>query len=280
MAAFDALTDEQTAHLRERIAAHGLGAAEELIVQSARRCVRLFTTGPDEGSVIGVSRYGGVPDLPPGLDWPADEEGLLYTFLVQIALAEVPTGMCGPLPASGMLYLFLGFDANSGNVPVRVLYADADRATLVRPPTPPDEAFAVEEDTGLTPFRFRLRESIDLSWSSPASDGIIGLLEEHTEGDASDAYAELTEGWTETNPDETPAGKLFGLPNWLVGGPDGATAAEPTGDGPGRRLLFTLSSHREVGTCFWDAGYLQVFVGSAALERCEFGDARAEIETL
>ena len=59
---------------------------------------------------IGHSKVGGDPDLPPGVAWPADEQGRAGFFL-QIALADLPVAPWNPLPASGMCYLFCHDDS-------------------------------------------------------------------------------------------------------------------------------------------------------------------------
>lgn len=74
-----------------------------------RRAVLLRRTGlPVPGSHDARSFIGGLPRLPPHLEWPGGgttEEPSAWTFAAQIDLAEVPL-TDSPLPRSGTLYFF------------------------------------------------------------------------------------------------------------------------------------------------------------------------------
>lgn len=59
-----------------------------------------------EKLAIGASRFGGVPDLPPGVAWPA-RDGVPMEFIAQIRLADVAAaGADERLPAQGNLLFF------------------------------------------------------------------------------------------------------------------------------------------------------------------------------
>lgn len=63
---------------------------------------------------VGRSKFGGHPDLPPGLEWP-ERRGERLAFLAQINLAELADlNHCGDLPDAGMLYFFWDADACPG----------------------------------------------------------------------------------------------------------------------------------------------------------------------
>jgi Domain of unknown function (DUF1963)/BRCA1 C Terminus (BRCT) domain len=73
----------------------------------------------------GMSRLGGVPDLPPGTAWP-EALGESLVFLGQIALEEAaPFDVHGQLPGDGLLSLFFETPLDADGVPtpsIRVLY--------------------------------------------------------------------------------------------------------------------------------------------------------------
>lgn len=107
----------------------------------------------------GFHRLGGLPSLPPGLDWP-EWRGRPLAFLLQLDLATLPRVPGLPeLPASGLLWWFYdaqqstwGFDPEDRGS-WRVLYAaDATPADCAPAPPPeglvPDELF---EPVGLRP---------------------------------------------------------------------------------------------------------------------------------
>lgn len=80
------------------------------------------------------SFFGGLPKLPPQLEWPtaivtanATPEIVALTFVAQIDLTEVPGSGWSPLPKRGTLYFFCSsVFVGEGRPPCRVLYSPAD----------------------------------------------------------------------------------------------------------------------------------------------------------
>jgi hypothetical protein len=78
---------------------------------------------------IGASKTGGAPDLPIGVQHPADENGLFPTFYAQLNLRELAP-LQSWLPRRGMLYFYVGdFRDGSGAI---VKYIDCDVTDLQR----------------------------------------------------------------------------------------------------------------------------------------------------
>jgi uncharacterized protein YwqG len=79
------------------------------------------------------SFFGGLPRLPPELEWPTAEvranetlETVALTFVAQIDLVEVPGSGWSPLPNRGTLYFFCSsVFVGEGRPPCRVLYGTA-----------------------------------------------------------------------------------------------------------------------------------------------------------
>jgi len=73
----------------------------------AQPSIRLFTTSAKEGSLAkGASKLGGMPDLPPGFEWPQWKK-LPQSFIAQIRLEDVqPYDVDKVLPPHGMLWFF------------------------------------------------------------------------------------------------------------------------------------------------------------------------------
>ncbi|MBR0699120.1 DUF1963 domain-containing protein [Bradyrhizobium diazoefficiens] len=92
------------------------------------------------------SFFGGLPKLPPHLDWPvaevrADEalEIVALTFVAQIDLAEVPGTGWSPLPPRGTLYFFCSsVFVGEGHPPCRVLYSPAHGGAYADRAPPPN----------------------------------------------------------------------------------------------------------------------------------------------
>jgi uncharacterized protein YwqG len=97
--------------------------------------VRLRTITPDESAQqIGVSRIGGLPDLPTGTQWPMVGKHALY-FIAQINLVDVsPFDYENRLPKIGLLSFFYGRGANKNCV----IYIKDDQNDL-SPCNPPPQ---------------------------------------------------------------------------------------------------------------------------------------------
>jgi len=90
---------------------------------------------------LGASRFGGLPDLPPGVEWPSRDD-VPMEFVAQLRLADAaPHDPLGRLPARGSLLFFynsqwLTFDQDSDHACCAVIFHDGDDAVLVRTPPP------------------------------------------------------------------------------------------------------------------------------------------------
>jgi uncharacterized protein YwqG len=73
----------------------------------AQPSIRLFTSPAKEGSLAkGASKLGGMPDLPPGFEWPQWKK-LPQSFIAQIRLEDAqPYDVDKVLPPKGMLWFF------------------------------------------------------------------------------------------------------------------------------------------------------------------------------
>lgn len=92
------------------------------------------------------SFFGGLPRLPPQLEWPTAEvranetlETVALTFVAQIDLADVPASGWSPLPKRGTLYFFCSsVFVGEGNPPRRVLYSPTDGGVYPDRAPPPN----------------------------------------------------------------------------------------------------------------------------------------------
>lgn len=81
---------------------------------------------------LGESRFGGVPDLPPGIAWPVFQ-GKKLPLLAQIDLSALPKSA---LPSDGWLYAFGLCDDDHTPLPVLVIHHRGPRTELVRAARP------------------------------------------------------------------------------------------------------------------------------------------------
>jgi uncharacterized protein YwqG len=75
---------------------------------------------PTQDNLVGKSHWWGFPDLPESVDWPANEDSELLTFICQIRLEEIahldPRGL---LPHEGMIWFFADMDYFLGDMDAR-----------------------------------------------------------------------------------------------------------------------------------------------------------------
>ena len=109
-----------------------------------RRSLRLKTTRSEIDTLpIGVSRVGGIPDVPTGFDWPRYNDSPL-SFIAQLQLDEIPLDHVDlPLPRTGSLLFFYdskqrtwGFDPKDrGSALVLLTESTPDKLIRTNPPT-------------------------------------------------------------------------------------------------------------------------------------------------
>lgn len=150
--------------LKALIGKHHLQSVAGLIESQAAECYAMVTVGEDDYSQVGNTRFGGDPDLPPGVSWPFDSDIGYSNFFAQINFAELPplsadTG----LPKHGLLYVFLQYmECAAEPVTYDTLFYDGDLRALCRQSVPDPEALADEYMVDLIPQRIRAIPSLSL----------------------------------------------------------------------------------------------------------------------
>jgi hypothetical protein len=125
--------------LKGKLKQAGLGRIADGVAELGRESFSLQTTKmPDENILIGASKLGGWPDLPPGFSWPFVKNEPL-AFVAQVNLSELPAPSL--LPRDGVLSFFYdrgqtawGFDPKQRSC-WRVNYIPSS-TQLVRTPEP------------------------------------------------------------------------------------------------------------------------------------------------
>ena len=115
-------------------------AAADRLASRALPCLAVFAD--TAGDAIGATRFGGVPDLPPGTPWP--EAGATpLSFYAQVALparagdAPVPKD----LPPSGLLSFFAAQADDDSRMFARVIHSPPGAALHPTPPPSGIERF-------------------------------------------------------------------------------------------------------------------------------------------
>ncbi len=93
--------------LQTLIDQHHLTPYSEALMQDIKPAIGLARTRMDDDAIpIGVSKFGGAPDLPADVVWP-EWDGKPLTFMAQINLAELDLRpFNGLLPSTGILLFF------------------------------------------------------------------------------------------------------------------------------------------------------------------------------
>jgi hypothetical protein len=152
---------------------------EDLVAQidaALRPVIGMRFAGDDAKVALGASKTGGLPHVPPGFDWPAEEDtGDPLSLVCQIDLTEAARAVPGQLPLTGMLYLFsiadgdraYGYEIDDSTTAVRYV-PDPGPLTVAEAP----EAFenGEYEGEGILPER-PLRVGPSFILQAPAEDG-------------------------------------------------------------------------------------------------------------
>lgn len=219
---------------------------------------------------LGASRFGGVPDLPPGAVWP-ERDGVPMEFIAQIRLADAaPLDAAGRLPDAGTLLFFFNSQWDSsdmapGEACCAVLFYPGSDAELVRA-TPPR-----------------------IEWKSPYSDtpqiapmihGLAGLAFEATSalpGGVSPFITEpLTDFWQDFQSEHGSAlaGDAPYSANYLLGYVDEQDYVDAHANGTDDQLLLQVDSCDAAEFQFGDCNKLFFLITRAELEARDFGKVR------
>jgi uncharacterized protein (TIGR02996 family) len=192
----------------------------------------------DADLLIGQSKFGGEPDVPPGFYWPR-YEGRPHGFLAQFNLMRLSKSAARRgLPREGLLSVFYSYSsdvftlADTGGWRV-FHFSDLDH--LERRPSPDD----LEQHDNYRPCRLTFEEHLSIADFHPF------------ESDAhAEAFSQRIRGPLQH--------QLLGHARWMQGTP--AFAEEPDKDGrPVNRHLLSLDSDDNPGWTWGDVGMLYFF---------------------
>lgn len=119
------------------IAGNGLSAFKAALRSLVKRAIGFAISAEDDYSAIGGHRFGGMPDLPPDIDYPTyyddyEKRYYKYEFIAQVN-CEALAALQEYLPRTGTLFFFFEtihrFGGRDHHSPCKVLYV-ADNTTL------------------------------------------------------------------------------------------------------------------------------------------------------
>jgi uncharacterized protein YwqG len=231
---------------------------------------------------VGVSRFGGTPDLPPEIEWPYKDETLLG-FIAQLNIEEVSS--CDSehaLPRSGILYFFYDADKQPwGSDPEdrgswRVLYYPGGVSGLVRREIPanlsrwnqfPMAVMSFSKGPSIPPIESLFVDSLNLM------------------SDEMDAYLALESMIAELNGGSTLQNQLLGHPQPIQGEMqvdcqfastgtryDDLYADQVRAGAADWRLLLQVDSNEELHMQWGDGGMIYYWIRREALQAGDFSD--------
>jgi hypothetical protein len=240
--------------------------------------------GRERDLPLGASRFGFVPDLPPGMEWPTFEGKKLW-FLAQIDFSAMPRWKGNVLPEDGWLYVFAMFpEQQTPENPWRnmVWYHRGAREKLVRAKKPTDgEVWRIGNTYRVTEQLLPLTGSIGIDVDRSA---LNEETREAAEYELDDIVEEASPRHANSRSDPVqPSGYLLGQMSEIDGSAqsivgdllesrvDAAAqlvAKEPKGPGTDWMCLLTLYS---AGTMQWsDCGLLYLLIRKSDLAAHNF----------
>ena len=264
--------------------AAGLSRLLKDIDYITKSAIRLHATPVDEATLaVGVSKLGGVPDLPSALAWP-DWKGLPQSFIGQIRLADVRSyDINHVLPADGMLWFF--YDAKQetyGDNPAdrggwRVLFS-GDLSNLRRLSAPAAlpaaslfHAASLSFADEMTLSQFPDMEIPHFDWTDDEQHQYETLLSNmRSPAERSQSEHQLL-GFPDTIQDDM---RLeCQLASHGITDADSPDASALTKGAMDWQLLLQIDSDDRLGMRWGDNGLLYYWITSTAMQSCQFDTA-------
>ncbi|WP_235643952.1 DUF1963 domain-containing protein [[Flexibacter] sp. ATCC 35208] len=242
--------------LETKINLTGLDEFKEGLIGRSRKAVALDTTEEDTYDQKGNHRFGGLPDLPPGVDLLA--AGM--QFIAQINCADI-AALQDYLPRTGVLFFFI---KDQEELDPQVVYYDGDLDEL-------QSAKELDMESEFTPFR-----AIASSYASiPSLYNASTLYPE---------LAELSEMYDETEEleaalREKPAHSMNSYVFKQHDTPEMEAVDAKRGKPEDWMVLLRVSSDRKTGFCFGDAGEIYFVIHKSDLEKKDFSNVYCGLES-
>lgn len=264
----------------------GLSRYEDKISHLCLNSIAIICEAADESELrIGESKLGGLPDLPPGVDWP-ECKGEPLSFIAQFRMSDVTEYDTDRLlPSTGMTYFFYDADQGAwGYDPAdagrwKVIYYGGELSRLQRKPAP---AVLLEQ------ARFRAcrvifsREDSFPSWESydvqnlgmskkemSAYQSILAPIDEYREEHPTHrilGQADIIQNDMQLECQLVTHGLYCGDES----GYQDSRAAVLAAGATGWQLLLQIDTEDEIGMMWGDAGRLYFWIQRDALKKRDF----------
>jgi len=209
---------------------------------------------------LGCSRFGGLPDLPAGSEWPT-YDSIPYRFLGQINFADISLDNdC--FPSNGLLSFFVADGEQDGEgkfwLDEGYIYAIyiSDLTNLKTMPTPkPPENYVIENPTPT--FVLEFIPTVNIPFDEYQVNNWPFDREE------TDIYDKIRDS-------------LHKSDNYLLGYPTHFSLAYNPTPGPEWISLLTINSDNNLEWCWHDGDYLMVFIEKEKLKKLDFSSLKSD----
>ncbi len=198
----------------ELIHKHNLGMFAEIIESAISPAIHVSKVDSQE-SVVGVSRIGGLPDVPADFQWPQWNDQPL-SFLAQINCHDLRNFAAAKnFPDSGMLYFFYdaieqpwGFDPTDRGGSAIIYHPSTEKLI----PSSLPEGAEIDNDWLFPSYPIEFREVLSLPSYDSLPFGQMAIPE-----DSVDDYVNLIEDVKELMFEEEPIHQMFGYSSNIQG---------------------------------------------------------------
>lgn len=279
---------ELLARLDETIAKAEVTKYRKELQQTALKAVSLETADPDHYDRKGNTRFGGLPDLPPGMEYPAfktyhgDMKGL--QFIAQLNCADLAPYQ-DYLPRRGILYFFI--EDQEAPLNCKVVYYDEDLEQLQSAKELDIAEEFIYDDSGIyDPYLARAETypSLPYFW------GNVHLYAPDVENERD--FEEAMEVMEESRFDLQPGRQhalykdtmlpVHGINNYVFKQHDTPQieAADKLGGKPEEwMVLLSVESENKTGFQFWDAGTIYFVIHKSDLAKRDFSNVYYGLES-
>ena len=263
--------------LKQEMLEHGLSGLYEALSPYAKNAV--YMELQEDECTPGVSKMGGCPDLPAGMEWPRKPDGTALSFIAQINFSEVhPFDLDGKLPEQGMLWFF--YDCSDEGMPWGFDPADAEGWRVIYAGKAEPEPAQEPEDLEVSFSEARISFETRIDLPSTESDLCIDL-------DLPDEEMDDYFDWMEEREGE--CNKLLGHSDNIQDGMEleceivtgGISCGDPSGYEKAKalgldknvsrwNLLMQVESNEDLGMMWGDMGRLYLWITDEDLKARRF----------
>jgi len=241
--------------LSEIIETSKIASHRDFIQQAIRPAVDIIKN-KNAKPTLACSRFGGLPDLPIGSEWPT-HDSIPYRFLGQINFADIPSKDIG-LPSNGLLSLFVSPDNPEEGTPYIFWNDDEHIRAIFIPslenlePMSPPPNFGIENPQAVV---LEFYPTIDLPFDKYQVDNWPFDFG----SDEAKAYDEIRASLHKSN-------------DYLLGYPTHNSLAYNPASGKEWVSLLTVGSDWDTLKWYWhDDDFLMIFIEDEKLKKSDFG---------